>query len=100
MVGEEPIEGNTIKDFVLNKDKFFVSQNAISNYLLDRNNREYQNKEAIFISDTNSTALSYNVDGIIIPKTRVRESATLESIISPSLYSKEEVKILERSTKK
>ena len=41
------------------------------------------------------------MDGVVIPKTRVDEQPIkLESIIKPSLYSKDEIKILEKNATK
>ena len=98
MIGVEIIENDTIKESILDKDKFFVADNIINTYLFDRDNSNYINKNMIILEGSEETPLAYNVEGIIIPKARVSNlKISLETLIRPSLYSKEEVKILEKN---
>lgn len=95
-----PFENGKLKNFVLYKNDFFVNSNKVCEYLLDRDNSNYNCDTTLFLSNTDATKLSYVVDGVIIPKTRVHtQPVRLEDIIKPSLYSKEEIKRLERSAR-
>lgn len=104
MVGEEIFDENGIKASILEKDNFFVPDYKIDQYLLDRDNSSYHcRSQVIFeesIINSSKNTWSYNIDGIMIPKLRVNNlSISLEQIIAPSLYNKEEVKKLEKQLK-
>ena len=79
---------------------FFVPASKV-NIELQRDNTTYNRDGFLYLPKVESTPLSYNVDGVIIPKIRVEEQpVSLESIIKPSLYSNEEIKILEKNATK
>ena len=100
MVGEEVIENGKLIDLVINPDKFFVPASKVD-YELERDNTKYNSTGVLYLSKLDSTKLSYMMDGVVIPKTRVDEQPIkLESIIKPSLYSKDEIKILEKNATK
>lgn len=101
MVGEEVLEDKKIKSSILEKETFFVPNQIIDDYLFDRDNSNYHCKNEIEL-DGNiiETELSYTIEGIHIPKARVKNlNVSLETIIRPSLYSKEEIKVLEKYKK-
>ena len=78
-------------------DGFYVRDSEIDRFMFDRDNSNYLNNSKIFIPSIEETELSYIYDGIIIPKSRVKiQPVAIEEIIKPSLYSKEEVKRLEK----
>ena len=89
-----------LNETIVNKELFFVAPSRV-NMILERDNTTYNNGGEIYLSKLDSTKLSYMIDGVVIPKTRVTEQPIkLESIIKPSLYSKEEIKILEKNATK
>lgn len=78
-------------------DSFYVKDNELDRFIFNRDNSNYLNKNKIYIPSDNETDLSYIYKGIIIPKLRVKtQPVTIEDIIKPSLYNKEEVKKLEK----
>ncbi len=99
-IGEDIYEDGTIKKAILDKEKFFVSDNEVDNYLFDRNNSEYNSNLTIIFTEGMNSKFSYDIEGVKIPKSKVSNlSVSLEKLIKPSLYSKEEVKILEKHSK-
>lgn len=99
-IGEDIYEDGTIKKAILDKEKFFVSDNEVDNYLFDRNNSEYNSNLTIIFTEGKNSKFSYDIEGVKIPKSKVSNlSVSLEKLIKPSLYSKEEVKILEKHSK-
>lgn len=99
-IGEDIYEDGTIKKAILDKEKFFVSDNKVDNYLFDRNNSEYNSNLTIIFTEGMNSKFSYDIEGVKIPKSKVSNlSVSLEKLIKPSLYSKEEVKILEKHSK-
>lgn len=102
MIGQEIMENNTLLPLVVDKNLFFVPDSKIDKYLIDRENSNYHSDYEIEFSEEEkgNLKLSYDVEGIKIPKARVTNlSISLETIIRPSLYNKEEIKILERRAK-
>ena len=100
MVDGDINEGDGLSSLVINPDMFFVPASKV-NIELQRDNTTYNRDGFLYLPKVESTPLSYNVDGVIIPKIRVEEQpVSLESIIRPSLYSKEEIKILEKNATK
>lgn len=99
-IGEDIYEDGTIKKAILDNEKFFVSDNEVDNYLFDRNNSEYNSNLTIIFTEGMNSKFSYDIEGVKIPKSKVSNlSVSLEKLIKPSLYSKEEVKILEKHSK-
>lgn len=97
----DPFENGKLKNFVLYKNDFFVTPNKVGEYLLDRDNSKYNSEMTLYLSNVDATPLSYIIDGIIVPKMRVHtQPVKLVDIIKPSLYTKEEIKKLERSAQK
>lgn len=103
MVGESISDKSGIKDSIKEKEVFFVPDEKINDYLLDRNHSNYLCQANIIFPEDDrlkETSYSYIVEGIIIPKLRVTGLClSLEDIVAPSLYSKEEVKKLEKYRK-
>lgn len=100
LVGEDIFEDDEIKESILDKDKFFVADNMINKYLLDRDNSNYQSSAMIELRCFNETKASYLLEGVIIPKAKVTNlCVSLEALIKPSLYSEQEVKVLEKYQK-
>ena len=72
----------------------------ITSYLLDREHSNYNNKNMVELSNLEETKLSYQVEGVIIPKARVSNlRISLESLIKPSIYSEKDIKVLEKLQK-
>ena len=89
-----------LSESIVNKELFFVAPSRV-NMVLERDNSTYNNGGEMYLSEFDSTKLSYIIDGVVIPKTRVIEQPIrLDSIIKPSLYSKDEIKILEKNATK
>ena len=100
LIGEEVIEKDSIREEILDKDRFFVTDSMVSSYLLDREHSNYNNKNIIVFPEIEAAKLSYNIEGVIIPKARVNNlKVSLESLIKPSMYSEKEIKILEKHSK-
>lgn len=103
LVGENPFNEEGIKEEIRNKESFFVPDEKINDYLLDRNHSNYLCQANIIFPEDDrlkETSYSYIVEGIVIPKLRVTGlCSSLENIIAPSLYSAEEVKKLEKYRK-
>ena len=100
MVDGEIITDDGLSSLVINPNAFFVPAQRV-NLELQIDNTEYNNGGELYVSKVDSTNLSYIMDGVVIPKTRVTEQPIkLEDIIRPSLYSKEEIKILEKNATK
>lgn len=100
LIGEEVIEKDSIREEILDKDRFFVTDSMVSSYLLDREHSNYNNKNIIVFPEIEAAKLSYNIEGVIIHKARVNNlKVSLESLIKPSMYSEKEIKILEKHSK-
>ena len=97
MVDGKKINKNSFDDLVINPQLFFVSPSKVGK-VLERDNTKYNAGGILDLSKTKSTKLSYILEGVIIPKTRVVETLpSMDDIIRPSLYSKEQIKTLEKS---
>lgn len=103
MIEESIFDDNGMKECIKEKESFFVPDNKINDYLLDRNHSNYHCQGNIIFPEDDQleeTSQSYILEGIIIPKLRVTGLCIpLNNIIAPSLYSKEEVKKLEKYKK-
>lgn len=100
IIGENIYENGTIKDSIIDKNNFFVSDSEINNYLFDRDNSKYHSNFIIELENSTDSSFSYDIEGVKIPKSRVSNlNVSLDNIIKPSLYSKEEIKILEKHSK-
>lgn len=99
-IGEDIYENGTLKDSIIDKNRFFVSDSEINNYLFDRDNSKYHSNFIIELENSTDSSFSYDMEGVKIPKSRVSNlNISLDNIIKPSLYSKEEIKILEKHSK-
>ena len=100
IIGENIYENGTLKDSIIDKNNFFVSDSEINNYLFDRDNSKYHSNLIIELENSTDSSFSYDIEGVKIPKSRVSNlNVSLDNIIKPSLYSKEEIKILEKHSK-
>lgn len=98
MVGDDIYEDGKISKLLVNKSDFFVKASKVDS-MLERDNSKYNSGCTFYIPNDEVTKLSYIVDGVIVPKTRIKEQpVSLEEIIKPSLYSKEDIKRLEKRT--
>lgn len=99
-IGEDIYEDGIIKKSILDKENFFVTDSEINNYLFDRNNSEYNSSLIIEFCDTQDSKFSYDFEGVKIPKSKVSNlSVSLENLIRTSLYSKDDIKVLEKYSK-
>lgn len=99
-IGEDVYENGTVKDTIIDKNNFFVSDGEINNYLFDRDNSKYHSNLIIELENSTDSSFSYDIEGVKIPKSRVSNlNISLDNIIKPSLYSKEEIKVLEKHSK-
>lgn len=101
MVDENIYDDNgDIKDSILDKDSFFLQDNEVESYLFDRDNSRYHSNFKIVVEDDSKSLFSYDIEGIKIPKLKVKNlSISLEELVHNSMYSKEEIKILEKHSK-
>ena len=99
-VGENPYDNGVIKASIIDKDSFFVSDKDVDNYLFDRDNSKYNSSLVVRFDDNEGSKISYDIEGIRIPKAKVSNlSVSLQTLVRTSLYSKEEIKKLEKHGK-
>lgn len=99
MVGLDIIKDNKLNETVANPNSFFVTNSMLDTYLLDRNNSNYSEVGTIIFNkeEQDNDKKYFEIEGIRIPKLRVNNlKISLENIIRPSFYTKEEVKVLEK----
>lgn len=96
-VGDEIYENGLIKQSILDKDNFFVNDSEVNSYLLDRDNSNYHSNLLIAFYGGDASMFSYDIEGIKIPKVKVKNlSVSLENLVNGSLYTSNQVKILEK----
>lgn len=98
-VGMDIIKDDKLNPKIASSKDFFVMDSMLAMYLLDRNNSNYNcNKTIIFDEvEKDNNKQYFEIEGIRIPKLRVNNlKISLENIIKPSFYTKEEVKTLEK----
>lgn len=99
-VGEDIYDNGYVKESIINKDSFFVSDNEIDQYLFDRDNSNYHSNHVIIFEENSKSSFSYDIEGIKVPKLKVENlSISLENLVCTSMYSKEEIKVLEKHSK-
>lgn len=99
-VGEDIYDNGYVKESIINKDSFFVSDNEIDQYLFDRDNSNYHSNHVIIFEENSKSPFSYDIEGIKVPKLKVENlSISLENLVCTSMYSKEEIKVLEKHSK-
>ena len=99
-VGENPYDNGMIKSSIIDKDSFFVPDKYVDNYLFDRDNSKYNSSLIVRFDDNEGSKFSYDIEGIRIPKAKVSNlSVSLQTLVRASLYSKEEIKKLEKHGK-
>lgn len=99
-IGDEIFEDGKIKEYILKKDEFYITDLAIDSYIIDRDHSKYHSDCVITLTDNELRNGYYEIDGVIIPSGRVKNlRVSLDNIIVPSLYSREEVKKLEKYRK-
>lgn len=99
-VGEDIYDNGYVKESIINKDSFFVSDNEVDQYLFDRDNSNYHSDHVIIFEENSKSPFSYDIEGIKIPKLKVENlSISLENLVCTSMYSKEEIKVLEKHSK-
>ena len=81
----------------MDKDNFFVNDSEVNSYLLDRDNSNYHSNLLIAFYGGDASMFSYDIEGIKIPKVKVKNlSVSLENLVNGSLYTSNQVKILEK----
>ena len=99
-VGEDIYDNGYVKESIINKDSFFVSDNEVDQYLFDRDNSNYHSNHVIIFEENSKSPFSYDIEGIKVPKLKVENlSISLENLVCTSMYSKEEIKVLEKHSK-
>lgn len=99
-VGEDIYDNGYVKESIINKDSFFVSDNEVDQYLFDRDNSNYHSSHVIIFEENSKSPFSYDIEGIKVPKLKVENlSISLENLVCTSMYSKEEIKVLEKHSK-
>lgn len=99
-VGEDIYDNGYVKESIINKDSFFVSDNEVDQYLFDRDNSNYHSNRVIIFEENSKSPFSYDIEGIKVPKLKVENlSISLENLVCTSMYSKEEIKVLEKHSK-
>lgn len=99
-VGEDIYDNGYVKESIINKDSFFVSDNEVDQYLFDRDNSNYHSNHVIIFEENSKSPFSYDIEGIKVPKLKVENlSISLEKLVCTSMYSKEEIKVLEKHSK-
>lgn len=99
-VGEDIYDNGYVKESIINKDSFFVSDNEVDQYLFDRDNSNYHSNHVIIFEENSKSPFSYDIEGIKVPKLKVENlSISLENLVCTSVYSKEEIKVLEKHSK-
>lgn len=99
-VGEDIYDNDYVKESIINKDSFFVSDNEVDQYLFDRDNSNYHSNHVIIFEENSKSPFSYDIEGIKVPKLKVENlSISLENLVCTSMYSKEEIKVLEKHSK-
>lgn len=99
-VGEDIYDNGYVKESIINKDSFFVSDNEIDQYLFDRDNSNYHSNHVIIFEENSKSPFSYDIEGIKVPKLKIENlSISLENLVCTSMYSKEEIKVLEKHSK-
>lgn len=99
-IGDEVFENGKIKEYIFKKDEFYITDSTIDSYIIDRNHSKYHSDCVIALTENELRNGYYDIEGVIIPSGRVKNlKVSLDNIIVPSLYSKEEVKILEKYKK-
>ena len=99
-VGEDIYDNGYVKESIINKDSFFVSDNEVDQYLFDRDNSNYHSNHVIIFEQNSKSPFSYDIEGIKVPKLKVENlSISLENLVCTSMYSKEEIKVLEKHSK-
>lgn len=99
-VGEDIYDNGYVKESIINKDSFFVSDNEVDQYLFDRDNSNYHSNHVIIFEENSKSSFSYDIEGIKVPKLKVENlSISLENLVCTSMYSKEEIKVLEKHSK-
>lgn len=99
-VGEDIYDNGYVKESIINKDSFFVSDNEVDQYLFDRDNSNYHSNHVIIFEENSKSPFSYDIEGIKVSKLKVENlSISLENLVCTSMYSKEEIKVLEKHSK-
>ena len=99
-VGEDIYDNGYVKESIINKDSFFVSDNEVDQYLFDRDNSNYHSNRVIIFEENSKSPFSYDIEGIKVPKLKVENlSISLKNLVCTSMYSKEEIKVLEKHSK-
>lgn len=99
-IGEDIYDNGYVKESIINKDSFFVSDNEVDQYLFDRDNSNYHSNHVIIFEENSKSPFSYDIEGIKVPKLKVENlSISLEKLVCTSMYSKEEIKVLEKHSK-
>lgn len=99
-VGEDIYDNGYVKESIINKDSFFASDNEVDQYLFDRDNSNYHSNHVIIFEENSKSPFSYDIEGIKVPKLKVENlSISLENLVCTSVYSKEEIKVLEKHSK-
>lgn len=99
-VREDIYDNGYVKESIINKDSFFVSDNEVDQYLFDRDNSNYHSNRVIIFEENSKSPFSYDIEGIKVPKLKVENlSISLKNLVCTSMYSKEEIKVLEKHSK-
>lgn len=99
-IGEDIYDNGYVKESIINKDSFFVTDNEVDYYLFDRDNSNYHSNCVITFEENSKSPFSYDIEGIKVPKLKVENlSISLENLVCTSMYSKEEIKVLEKHSK-
>ncbi|MDD6224510.1 MAG: hypothetical protein PUB18_05895 [bacterium] len=100
-LNDEITENHELKQYIREKEQFYIPDRQINEYLLDRDNRQYQNSQIIELKGLKSNVHYLQLEDIIIPTGRIKNlKVSLEDIIKPSLYNRTQIQVLETYAKK
>lgn len=60
-VGEDIYDNGYVKESIINKDSFFVSDNEVDQYLFDRDNSNYHSNHVIIFEENSKSPFSYDI---------------------------------------